>query len=271
MFGTGEGIYIFYGRNERFSGELDFSAADASFHVQAQVNAFPAGDLDGDGLADLLIGRTLLPLPSDYRYLSFALPGRAQRWSGSLELASNATAIAGGLSDRLAPSDLDGDGFSELFVAGAYRDEGLRLFYGAPDVFERGFDPEGADAAFSKNGPGLAVGDRDGDGDDELLQVFHPARFSPAASVAFASGSRTRLSGEVSFPELEVIAQAPNGRYPEDPERVLERAIAAGDLDGDGAADLFTTSYRLSYSDEFSDEQLHLHYGRPANLAPEPR
>lgn len=283
VFGTGEGVYVFYGRNERFSGELEFSDADASFHVQDLVNAYPAGDLNGDARADLLIG----PSPN-LRLLSagrpsFALAGRAQRWSGSLELAPNATPIAGGFLDGLAPNDLDGDGFSELFVRDVDDERVLHLFYGAPDVFERGFDRERADASFSRNNrPALAVGDRDGDGDDELLAVVHPARFTPdislsrrsVADFAFVSGSRTRFSGEVSFPRPEVVAQTPNGRFPEDSERVLERVIPAGDLDGDGAADLFTTSHRLSYSDqgsEISEEQLHLHYAAPENLAAEPR
>jgi hypothetical protein len=132
--------------------------------------------------------------------------------------------------------------------------------------------PKRADAVFSRrNVRAFAVGDRDGDGDDELIDVFNSPRYSPSADAAFASGTRTRLSGEVSFPESEVVAQTPNGRFPEDPERVLARAIPAGDLDGDGAADLFTTSHRVSYSYQVSDPQLHIHYGTPANLTAEPR
>jgi hypothetical protein len=220
----------------------------------------------------LLIGLDRPPFPSGHP--SFALAGRAQRWSGSLRLASNATPIPGGFPDGLhrkpAPSDLDGDGRSELLVRDAARH--LHLFYGAPDVFERGFDLERADAAFSQsNGQTLAVGDRDGDGDDELIDVFHTPRYSPASDVAFASGSRKRFSGDVPFPEREVVAQTPNGRFPEDPERVLGGAVPAGDLDGDGTSDLFTVSNRVSYSYHTSDPLLHIHYGTPAKRASVPR
>jgi hypothetical protein len=53
--------------------------------------------------------------------------------------------------------------------------------------------------------------------------------------------------------------------------RVLSLAIPAGDLDGDGTADLFTTSHRLSYTYASSDQQVHIHYGSRAKLASQPR
>jgi hypothetical protein len=50
--------------------------------------------------------------------------------------------------------------------------------------------------------------------------------------------------GSFSFPENEVVARSGGVRFPEDPRRVLESTVPAGDLDldRDGAADLFAVS-----------------------------
>jgi hypothetical protein len=52
-------------------------------------------------------------------------------------------------------------------------------------------------------------------------------------------------------------------KLPENPRRLLESMIPAGDLDGDGAADLFTVSNVYTVDGAFSGtaRQLHVHYG----------
>jgi len=283
IFGTGEGVYVFYGRPERFASEVPLESADATFRITESIEAFPYGDVDGDGLADLVLS------PDAYRAPppgSFLLRGRGERWSGTLGLADNATVLAGAYVTTAGwlntPGDLDGDGLTEILLFDA--DFGRHLFYGAPGLFTDGVDFGEADATIGDTaGYVYSVGDRDGDGDDELLDQFT----SPGATgldsllsnIAFTSGSRERLSGTVPFPEAEVTAQFPEGPFPDQRSnfdewgRGLRYAIPAGDLDGDGADDLFTTSISyqdLSYSQDgssigysTSDPQIHIHYGVP--------
>jgi hypothetical protein len=193
---------------------------------------------------------------------------------GTSELALNAALLEGAYLDTLdrvhATGDLDGDGLNELLLR--TEELGLHLFYGAPDLFEAGFDFDRADAVLRVSAASpyvFPIGDRDADGTDELLDSFSaPNPLSPfATDVAIANGSQQRLSGSFSFPESEVVAQTPGGRFPSSPERVLDVAIPAGDLDGDGAADLFTLSKTYKFVDdgglETGSPQLHIHYGTP--------
>jgi FG-GAP repeat protein len=271
LFGTGEGVYIFYGRAARFSGSIPFSDADAILHVEQEVSARAAGDVNGDGLPDLLVGNDYGALHSEGSYL---LAGRATRYAGTSELELNATALPGAYADVHArvhhTGDIDGDGLNELLLR--TEENLLHLFYGAPGLFEAGFDFARADAVMQGSAERLnvyPVGDRNADGADELLEYFpvpDPLQYF-AADVAIANGSQQRLSGSFSFPEREVVAQTPGGRFPSSPERSLEVAIPAGDLDGDGAADLFTLSKTYDFVDdgglETGSPQLHIHYGTP--------
>jgi hypothetical protein len=59
-------------------------------------------------------------------------------------------------------------------------------------------------------------------------------------------------------------------RFPDDPHRVLQGMFPVGDLDGDGAADLYATSMMQLPSSEgaLTLPQLHIHYGTPGALTP---
>jgi len=277
LFGVGEGVYVFYGRAERFSGDLEYSDADASFHIADQVESSAVGDVNGDGLADLLV----TPVEHDWppsQPGSYMLGGRAQRYGGALDLVESTRLIAEATPGWMnGPGDLDGDGIDDLVLEDADRIQ--HLFYGSPAAFEAGFDFAQADAVFpqSELSQAYLVGDRDADGDDELLDFFGVPNgtSTPPTDVAFLSGSGERLSGDVLFPESEVIAQTPNGRFPEDPFRLLDAAIPAGDLDGDGAADLFTVSKQVIRDGNggllIEGFELHIHYGTPADFVRAPR
>jgi len=274
--GTREGLYVFYGRAERFAGDLTLEAADARLDVSQEhqrFNAYSVGDVNADGYADLFVGPNYVDPPVD----SFLLAG-GRRLSGGVDLASVATRLSGvwsNVTDHLhGAGDFDGDGINDLLL----RDESLKsfLFYGAPGLFADGFDFAQAGAVLQGGPAVFLAGDLDADGDDELVDRFIADTELPMPSeVALASGSRERLSGAFSFPEAEALAQHPEGRFPDVPERVLIEAIPAGDLDGDGAGDMFTVSEVRAIESNGSftqgDQQIHIHYGSPGGILSDPR
>jgi hypothetical protein len=111
-------VYVFYGRSERFLGEVPLDSADATFHVVERVHTFPFGDINGDGPADLVIGPDAYrETPPGFRSL---ISGRGERWSGPLELLEDASLLADAYvttgSWLHVPGDLDDDGPNEVLL-----------------------------------------------------------------------------------------------------------------------------------------------------------
>jgi hypothetical protein len=277
-YANGEGVQILYGRTERFPAEVPLGAGDALFAVEGySLSARNVGDVTGDGRADLYLGPEFV---IDIGKSAFLLEGGSERWSGNQDITAVATALPGvsldGFDKLFGPKDYDGDGINDLFLTDA--DFKLHLFYGRSGLFADGFDFANSDAVVTlteRTGWVYSVGDLDGDGDDELIDQFFVSPELPRPTdIALLSGSRARLAGEIAFAEDEVIAATPEGRYAET-NRVLTYAIPAGDLDGDGADDLFTISeYRevlSSDSYQTTSPQIHVHYGAKANVGESPR
>jgi len=278
-YAAGEGVQILYGRTDRFPAEVPLGAADAVFVVDGfSLSAYHIGDVTGDGLADLYMGPEFT---IDYERSGFLLEGTTQRWSGSIDTTTVGSALPGvgyDSFDKLyGPRDVDGDGIDDLLFIDP--DIRMHLFYGRPGLFSEGFDFANSDAVMPLSERGayiFSLGDLDGDGDDELVDQFFVTPDLPFPSdIAILSGSRTRLAGEIAFAEDEVLAANPEGRYPDFPGRVLTYAVPAGDLDGDGADDVFTISeYREVLSPDSyqtSAPQIHVHYGTKAATSDDPR
>jgi hypothetical protein len=251
---TGES-YIVFGRSSVFAASVDLATLDGTngFRIDG-VDSFDlsgfsvagAGDVNGDGLADIVIGAHAAA-PDDVYSAgeSYVVFGRASGFSVSLDLAtldgSNGFRLDGidsydhsGYSVASA-GDVNGDGFDDLVLAIRSAVEGYVVF-GKASGFGASLDLADLDGTngFRFDGGGFSVtgaGDVNGDGFGDIIVGAPGANASYVvfgrASGFGASLDLTALDGTNGF-RLDGIDDGGN------PFSVA----SAGDVNGDGVDDL---------------------------------
>lgn len=216
--GQAGATYVFRGR--RFRGTLSVGDADATLLAPpgswSGRTMTGAGDLDGDGLADLAIGAPGDFVPTPLPGQVFVLYGRRELPAGTLRLEQAADAalqgpapgsrLGAGLS---AAGDVDGDGLGDLLVGApglaeagaagaAYVVHGAReRLSGRPGAAAAGRVTTLIGAGEGHLAGGDVAGARDADGDGRADVLVGATGATPGGSVYLVSGRGLPRSGEV--------------------------------------------------------------------------
>jgi hypothetical protein len=216
-------------------------------------SSLAAGDLDGDGWADIMVGApTGLGLTTG----PTARPGVVRVYRGGATLFTDGPEVPwlvfAGLQDgegfgtALAAADLAADGIEDLIVGSPWNSRsGLQsgaifVFSGRADVAggnssaaETVLSAEGASDRF---GISIATGDVNGDGQADLLTgapLYGPSGRAYLFLGGPTFGDRAASAADVLL-EAEVASQGEFGR-----------TVALVDVDGNGLADMVVTAPRL--------------------------
>jgi hypothetical protein len=246
--------------------DLAILGADAGDYL-ADRFSLTAGDFNGDGKDDILLGAPLADGPDNARTNAgeaYVIFGRSEG-EGEVDLASaepDLTVVGANAGDNLgfvvAAGDVNGDGTDDVLVGArfatpaggtagtgeAYAIFGSSSLEGTLDIAQgaQDFTIAGARAG-DYLGYALTAGDVNGDGTDDIIA---------AASAASPDATRTN-AGEayVVFGSPEVGGRVDVAQEEQDftilgaeTEGLLANFAAAGDVNGDGKADILLGTHK---------------------------
>ncbi|MER2513961.1 MAG: hypothetical protein ABTQ25_16360, partial [Nitrosomonas ureae] len=201
MIGVSGSSYVVFGKSSGFDAAMNLFDLDGSngFRIDGGVGSISnAGDVNGDGFADLIIGNSAVDPNGRYSGSSYVVFGRASGFDATMNLSDldghNGFRLDGAtINDRSGYSvssagDVNGDGFDDVIIGAPYANpEGAAgssyVVFGRASGFDAAMslsDLDGDNKGFRIDGPGFAsldplgssvsgAGDVNGDGFDDLI------------------------------------------------------------------------------------------------------
>jgi len=273
--------YVVFGNQDGFSSTLNLSSLDGSngFRLDG-VTAFDfsghsvsgAGDINGDGIDDLIIGANRADNNGFGSGSSYVVFGRQDGFSSTLNLSSldgsNGFRLDGAASGNdsgdsvSSAGDINGDGIDDLIIGAPSADNNSRdsgssyVVFGSQDGFSptldlssldgsNGFRLDGA-VAFDDSGDSVSgAGDINGDGIGDLIIGAPGANNdgSRSGSSYVVFGSQNDFSPTLNLSSLD----GNNGFRLDGAARLGQSGFSvsgAGDINGDGIDDLIIGAFR---------------------------
>ena len=251
--------YLFLGASIVAGGTFNLSAADASFvgesaYIYSGGSVASAGDVDGDGLSDLLIGAHANSDAGPGTGKTHLFLASSIASGGTFNLsAADASFVGENPQDYSGGSvasagDVDGDGLSDLLIGAYANDDGgsyagkSYLFLGASITAGGTFNLSAADASFVGENPGdssgnsvASAGDVDGDGLDDLLigATENDEGGNRAGKTYLVFASSIASGGTFNLSDADASFVGENAG-----DNSASSVTSAGDVDGDGLSDL---------------------------------
>ncbi len=254
-----------------FIGE---EARDASGYAVAY-----AGDVNGDGLADFLIGAWGNDEGGTDAGQTYLILGRAQGWQPEIDLSNaDASFIGENMYDESGKTlayagDVNGDGFSDFLIGAASNDRGgdkagqVYLILGRAQGWRQGFKLEDASASFvgevahDRAGSAIAyAGDVNGDGyDDFLVGAWSnnvPQEDAGQTYLIFGKPQGWQMYAPLAYVDVSFVGE--NAR-----DESGKAVSYAGDVNGDGYDDFIIGAPSYNTDKSFAGK-CYLVFGRPS-------
>ncbi|MBL8682878.1 MAG: FG-GAP repeat protein [Myxococcales bacterium] len=231
-----------------FLGRANGLASSPSQKLGYAYNVSSAGDVNGDGLADLVVGNPRAPAASMLNAgAAFVLHGSSSGVNTTPSRVLQGARDGDGFGVVSGAGDMDGDGFSDVAVAAPDADPDGRMDAGTVSVFRGTSGGVAMLASVTMSGPtagdrlGLevvGVGDTNNDGYSDLAM----------------GGPSGDLPGRVDVGLVFVLSGAatlsPAGRQLAGTMSGLSfgRSVAGGDYNGDGFGDVAVGEFRAFMS-----------------------